>query len=100
MENSKRLMLLFFLFLLTSCGNPSTTKEEIKVSVEGDSSIKALENEILSEKEKEFVSKPITKCWVSFDDVNIAIIDSCEYLVTAKSLTHKGNCEFCAKRKK
>ena len=39
---------------------------------------------------------------------NIVVIDSCEYLIRVKStsyhgfgyLAHKGNCRFCAKRRK
>lgn len=35
-------------------------------------------------------------------DVEIVIIDSCEYLLSgvgySQMITHKGNCKFCAKR--
>lgn len=31
---------------------------------------------------------------------NIVIIDSCEYIKAPYRLTHKGNCKYCAERRK
>ena len=30
----------------------------------------------------------------------IYIVDSCEYLIRGSEYTHKGNCKFCAERRK
>lgn len=38
------------------------------------------------------------------DDFGVCVYDSCEYLIAAHGykgfLAHKGNCKFCAKRRK
>lgn len=36
-------------------------------------------------------------------DIEVLAVDSCEYLIFAsdtRSITHKGNCKFCAERSK
>lgn len=33
-------------------------------------------------------------------DYNVIVIDSCEYLKVGFEFTHKGNCRFCAERRK
>ena len=33
-------------------------------------------------------------------DMRTVVIDSCEYIGTRFQLAHKGNCRFCAERKK
>lgn len=36
-------------------------------------------------------------------DIEVLIVDSCEYLIFAsdtRSVTHKGNCKFCTERSK
>lgn len=39
--------------------------------------------------------------WVnSYDYYEIITIDSCEYVKTIDQLAHKGNCKYCAERRK
>jgi|LakMenE01Jun11ns_1017448.scaffolds.fasta_scaffold9958207_2 hypothetical protein len=36
-------------------------------------------------------------------DIEVLVVDSCEYLIFAsgtRSVTHKGNCKYCAERSK
>ena len=35
-----------------------------------------------------------------FDTPNLSLIDSCEYIYWGYGLAHKGNCKFCAERRK
>ena len=36
----------------------------------------------------------------SLDRFCLIVIDSCEYIASDYSLAHKGNCKFCAERRK
>lgn len=33
-------------------------------------------------------------------DYNVIVIDDCEYLKAGMSFTHKGNCKYCAERRR
>lgn len=35
-----------------------------------------------------------------FDTPTLSLIDSCEYISWGNGFTHKGNCKFCAERRK
>lgn len=37
---------------------------------------------------------------VGADNPHTTVIDSCEYIVWGHGLTHKGNCKYCAERRK
>ena len=105
MKNINNLYFLFFLFLLSSCGNSPKQKEALYAPINIDSLMKEIEesekNIYLYEKNKNNVI-PKPKYAVNFDKIHTVVVDSCEYLVyvsSGASLTHKGNCKFCAKRK-
>lgn len=36
----------------------------------------------------------------AFNEFNVLTIDSCEYIVDGYWMSHKGNCKYCAERRK
>lgn len=36
----------------------------------------------------------------AFNEFNVLIIDSCEYIVDGYRMAHKGNCKYCVERRK
>jgi len=50
--------------------------------------------------DKPRVDKNITKEEAYDYGYKIITIDSCEYITSIKQLAHKGNCKYCAERRK
>ena len=40
------------------------------------------------------------KRWYELQSYGFQTIDSCEYVIGAYKLAHKGNCKYCAERRK
>jgi len=80
MINIKKIIILFLLsFLLSSCNFNENKNSSFK--------LKNNDNDI------------------TFTNYEIIVIDSCEYILyqstyNYKEITHKGNCKFCAERRK
>ncbi len=41
-----------------------------------------------------------TRGGYSLSQYHLVVIDSCEYIASSYALAHKGNCKFCAERRK
>lgn len=93
-------ILLFLLFIFTSCGDDLSPQEKEMVK-------NMRRNNELRQKQKE---EEIKNRWKGF---HVEVIDSCEYLVKSEHygnggyqgygfgyMAHKGNCKFCKERRK
>jgi hypothetical protein len=86
----KKILLISSLFLLFSCGNNDT----VTIDKQEYNKLKGVKQNVIGKFP-----------YGEMDDLSVVEIDSCEYIVCNAfrrkdiTITHKGNCKLCAKRK-